>query len=144
MDFLRSLNISGTGLTAQKFRMDIIAQNLSNADVTRTEDGTPYRRKMVVLQSQPGSFQDALNKASGNSAAGGVVVKSVVEDPSDLVPVYNPGHPDADADGYVQMPNVNTAQEMVDMLAASRAYEANVTAFNATKAMILKALEIGR
>ena len=71
-------------------------------------------------------------------------MKSVVEDPSDLVPVYNPGHPDADADGYVQMPNVNTAQEMVDMLAASRAYEANVTAFNATKAMILKALEIGR
>lgn len=145
MDFLGSLNISGSGLTAQKLRMDVIAQNISNAQVTKTEDGTAYRRKMVVLSSikEPGSFQEALDNASA-AQAGGVKVSKIVADPSDLIPVYNPNHPDANADGYVMMPNVNTAQEMVDMMAASRAYEANITAFNATKAMLLKALEIGR
>lgn len=145
MDFLKSLNISGSGLTAQKMRMDIISQNIANAEVTRTEDGTPYRRKMVVLSSikEKPSFKDALNNAMGNKASG-VYVQKVVDDPSPLVPVYNPNHPDADEEGYVMMPNVNTAQEMIDMLSASRAYEANVTAFNATKSMVLKALEIGR
>lgn len=145
MDFLSSLNISGSGLTAQKLRMDVISQNIANAQVTRTEDGTPYRRKMVVLSSIKGngSFQEAFENASAVQASG-VQVSRVVEDQSDLVPVYNPNHPDANEEGYVMMPNVNTAQEMVDMLAASRAYEANVTAFNATKAMLLKALEIGR
>ena len=145
MDFLSSLNISGSGLTAQKFRMDVISQNIANAEVTRTENGTPYRRKMVVLSSMKGenSFRDALDKAT-TVKAGGVQVQSIIEDQSPLVPVYNPNHPDADEEGYVMMPNVNTAQEMIDMLGASRAYEANVTAFNATKAMAMKALEIGR
>ena len=146
MDFLSSLNISGSGLTAQKLRMDVISQNIANAGVTKTENGTPYRRKMVVLRSMDGgagSFQDALKKAS-NVQAGGVQVESIAEDQSPLVPVYNPSHPDANEDGYVMMPNVNTAQEMIDMLGASRAYEANVTTFNATKSMVLKALEIGR
>ena len=145
MDFLSSLNISGSGLTAQKMRMDVISQNIANADVTRTENGTPYRRKMVVLSSINGgsSFKDAFNKASAAKQAG-VQVQSVVEDQSDLVPVYNPSHPDANEEGYVMMPNVNTGQEMIDMMGASRAYEANVTAFNATKAMLLKALDIGR
>lgn len=145
MEFLRSFNISGSGLTAQKMRMDVIAQNIANAEVTKTEDGTPYRRKMVVLSSikQNYSFKDALNKAS-NLNGGGVQVNSIVEDPSALLPVYKPNHPDANEDGYVMLPNVNTGQEMIDMLSASRAYEANVTAFNATKAMALKALEIGR
>lgn len=145
MDFLSSLNISGSGLTAQKLRMDVISQNISNAEVTRTENGTPYRRKMVVLSSIKGesSFRDALDKATKVKTSG-VQVQSVVEDQSPLVPVYNPNHPDADEDGYVMLPNVNTAQEMIDMLGASRAYEANVTAFNATKNMVLKALEIGR
>jgi flagellar basal-body rod protein FlgC len=145
MDFLSSLNISGSGLTAQKLRMDVISQNIANADVTRTEAGTPYRRKMVVLSSIKGneSFRDVLNQATAVKA-GGVQVESIVEDQSDLVPVYNPSHPDANEEGYVMMPNVNTAQEMIDMLSSSRAYEANVTAFNATKAMILKALDIGR
>jgi len=145
MEFLRSFNISGSGLTAQKMRMDVIAQNIANAEVTKTEDGTPYRRKMVVLSSikQNYSFKDALNKAS-NLNGGGVQVNSIVEDQSALLPVYNPNHPDANEDGYVMLPNVNTGQEMIDMLSASRAYEANVTAFNATKAMALKALEIGR
>lgn len=145
MDFLSSLNISGSGLTAQKLRMDVISQNISNAEVTRTEDGTPYRRKMVVLSSikGSGSFREALNNASAVKTSG-VQVQSIVEDQSDLVPVYNPNHPDANEEGYIMLPNVNTAQEMVDMMSASRAYEANVTAFNATKSMILKALEIGR
>ncbi len=145
MDFLSSLNISGSGLTAQKMRMDVISQNIANAQVTRTEDGTPYRRKMVVLSSIDGggSFRDAFNKASAVKTSG-VQVQSVVEDQSALVPVYNPTHPDANEEGYVMQPNVNTAQEMIDMLGASRAYEANITAFNATKSMALKALEIGR
>lgn len=145
MDFLSSLNISGSGLTAQKLRMDVISQNIANAEVTRTENGTPYRRKMVVLSSidGSGSFRKALDNATAVKT-GGVQVRSIAEDRSDLVPVYNPNHPDANEEGYIMMPNVNTAQEMVDMLSASRAYEANVTAFNATKSMILKALDIGR
>lgn len=145
MNFLNSLNISGSGLTAQKLRMDIISQNIANAQVTRTESGGPYRRRAVVLSSGNGqvSFRDSLDRAM-KAGTGGVKVKSIVEDPSPLVPVYDPAHPDADAEGYVLMPNVNTAQEIIDMLAASRAYESNVTAFNATKAMALKALEIGK
>lgn len=145
MDFLSSLNISGSGLTAQKLRMDVISQNIANAEVTRTESGTPYRRKMVVLSSIKGenSFRDALDKAT-KVKTNGVQVQSVIEDQSPLVPVYNPNHPDANEEGYVMLPNVNTAQEMIDMLGASRAYEANVTAFNATKSMVMKALEIGR
>jgi len=144
MDFLSSLNISGSALTAQKLRMDVIAQNIANAGVTRTENGGPYRRKMVVLKSIDGnSFRNELEKAA-KVRVGGVKVENVVEDKSPLVPVYDPSHPDAKEEGYVMMPNVNTAQEMIDMLGASRAYEANVTAFNATKAMLLKALEIGR
>ncbi|GAB1477114.1 flagellar basal body rod protein FlgC [Bacillota bacterium] len=143
MDFLSALNISGSGLTAQKLRMDVIAQNIANAQVTRTEDGSPYRRKMVVLNSVEGSFKSELNKAFGRKT-GGVQVSRIVEDPTPLVPVYDPAHPDADEEGYVMMPNVNTAQEMIDMLGASRAYESNVTAFNAMKSMAMKALEIGR
>jgi flagellar basal-body rod protein FlgC len=145
MDFLSALNISGSGLTAQKMRMDVIAQNIANAQVTRTESGAPYRRKMVVLSSieEKGSFKDTLDRVLGQKT-GGVQVKKIVEDPSPLTPVYDPAHPDANEEGYVMLPNVNTTQEMIDMLGASRAYEANVTAFNATKAMALKALEIGR
>ncbi|MBR0597526.1 flagellar basal body rod protein FlgC [Sinanaerobacter chloroacetimidivorans] len=145
MDFLSSLNISGSGLTAQKLRMDVISQNIANAEVTRTSSGTPYRRKMVVLNSinDTESFRSALDKASGLNA-GGVQVQQIVEDTAAFVPVYNPTHPDANEEGYVMLPNVNKAQEMIDMLSTSRAYEANLTAFNATKAMVLKALEIGR
>lgn len=145
MDFLSSLNISGSGLTAQKLRMDVISQNIANAEVTRTESGAPYRRKMVTLSSLAGdsSFRSVFDKTAA-AKTGGVKVENIVEDQSALIPVYDPGHPDANEEGYVMMPNVNRAQEMIDMLGASRAYEANVTAFNATKAMALKALEIGR
>ena len=132
-------------MTAQKLRMDIIAQNIANAEVTRTERGIPYRRKMVVFNSlaEGGNFRETLNNVMGVKGKG-VKVSAVVEDRSPFVRVYDPGHPDANEEGYVLLPNVNRTQEMIDMLAASRAYEANVTAFNATKAMALKALEIGR
>jgi flagellar basal-body rod protein FlgC len=144
MSFLSSFNISGSGMTAQKYRLDVISENIANAQVTRTENGTPYRRKMVVLESiKTRTFQDTLNSAVKDTQQG-VQVSEVLDDPSPLVPVYDPGHPDANNEGYVMYPNVNTAQEMIDALAASRAYEANVTAFNATKSIVMKALEIGR
>lgn len=145
MDFLRSLNISGSGLTAQKLRMDVIAQNIANAEVTRGQDGIVYRRQTVVLSSicdRP-NFKNSLLKTLENKTRG-VQVDCVIEDTSPLKSLYDPDHPDANSDGYVMLPNVNKAQEMIDMLGTSRAYEANVTAFNATKLMILKALEIGR
>jgi len=148
VSFLSSLSISGSGLTASQLRMDIISENIANAQTTRTEDGGPYRRKLVVLQSRSAGFQDALNtrlSSSGSVADSmGVVVADIIEDETDFTPVYNPEHPDADEDGYVMMPNVDTSEEAIDMLAASRAYDANLTAFNAMKAMAVKALEIGR
>jgi flagellar basal-body rod protein FlgC len=158
VNFLNALNISGSGLTAQKLRMDVMSQNIANSDVTRTQAGGPYRRRLTVLQSiDEGGFKEALMRAaSGKRSAriglgrdttvnqGGVRVASVFEDQSELVPVYDPSHPDADEDGYVFMPNVNRTQEMIDMLGATRAYSANVTMFNATKAMINTALQIGR
>jgi flagellar basal-body rod protein FlgC len=145
MGFLDSLNISGSGLTAQKYRMEIVAQNLANADTTRTEAGGPYRRKLVVLEeiTSNGTFAQAL-RASVGEAGGGVRVQQVLDDTDDFKVEYDPTHPDANADGYVQLPNVDTTQEMVDMMSASRLYEANVTAFNAMKAMASKALEIGK
>jgi flagellar basal-body rod protein FlgC len=161
MNFLNALNISGSGLTAQKLRMDIMAQNIANSDVTRTQTGGPYRRRLVVLQSinEGGFKQELLRQASGREPAvrvtpsvgrdmtvnaGGVKVARIFEDRSELVPVYDPTHPDADADGYVFMPNVNRTEEIINMLAATRAYSANVTMFNATKGMISSALQIGR
>lgn len=148
MSFVNALDISGSALTAQKMRMDIISQNIANANTTRTEDGDPYRRQMVVFQEQTTpSFNSAYDDAMGSSNAtnaAGVEVVAIVEDQSDLMPVYNPGHPDADEEGYVWMPNVDTTQEMIDMMSATRSYEANVTVLNATKDMAMKALEIGK
>ncbi|MDR1571956.1 MAG: flagellar basal body rod protein FlgC [Clostridiales Family XIII bacterium] len=159
MNFLNALNISGSGLTAQKLRMDIYAQNIANSDVTRTQAGGPYRRRLTVLQSiDEGGFKKALMQASSGLGyspsglmdkdwtvnSGGVKVARIIEDTSDFVPVYDPTHPDANEDGYVLMPNVNRTQEMIDMLAATRAYTANVTTFNATKSLINTALQIGR
>jgi flagellar basal-body rod protein FlgC len=144
MSFLDSLNISGSALTAQKLRMDVISQNIANASTTRTEAGGPYRRKMVVFSEDLSDFSEALVRGGDEEPASGVKVTAIVDDPSDLKPVYNPSHPDADENGYVMMPNVDTAKEMVDMISATRSYEANVTAFNAVKLMASKALEIGR
>ncbi len=149
MSFFNSLDIAASGLTAQKMRIDVLAQNLVNADSTRTEDGTTYRRKMVVFQERAGDdFGTILRKARYNdntaSSPGGVHVVEIVEDQRALKPVYDPTHPDADADGYVMLPNVDKIKEMSDMLSATRAYSANITALNAMKLMAGKALEIGK
>ncbi|WP_343248387.1 flagellar basal body rod protein FlgC [Diplocloster hominis] len=144
MGYLDSLNITGSALTAERFRTDIILQNLANQNTTRTEEGGPYRRRQVVLRERPLDFKSELDQAYRNVQNGGVYVEEVVESQNDLVPVYDPEHPDADEEGYVMMPNVNSAEEMVDLMAATRAYEANLTALNVAKAMAMKALEIGK
>lgn len=144
MAFLDSLNITGSALTAERFRTDIILQNIANQRTTRTEDGGPYRRKQVVFREQQMDFKSELNRALSTSGGGGVIAEEVVESDNPFVPVYDPTHPDADEDGYVMMPNVNSAEEMVDLMAATRAYEANVTALNIAKSMTLKALDIGK
>lgn len=143
----KSLNVSATGLTAERLRMDVISKNIANANTTRTLAGTPYRRQMAVFKEQGASnnFEAMLEQAKGNFTVGnGVEVSEVVEDQSDFKRVYNPGHPDADDEGYVLMPNVDVVTEMINMMSASRSYEANVTAINTSKSMAMKALEIGR
>lgn len=148
MAFLDSLDIAGSGLTATRLRMDIISENIANASTTRTESGGPYRRQQVVYSSvENQSFQQLLNgnvSHTSNASKGGVKVEAIVEDQSEFTPVYNPSHPDADENGYVMMPNVDPIQEMVDMMAATRAYDLNLSAVNAIKSMATKALEIGR
>lgn len=142
MSFLNTLDISASALTAQRFRMDIISQNLANIDTTRTEAGTPYRRRQVVFQERGLDFKTTLERAAYKASGGGVRVQQVVENQSDFVPVYDPSHPDADEDGYVMMPNVDRMEETVDMMAASHSYDANITALNVIKAMAMKAAEI--
>lgn len=144
MSFLSGMDISGSGLTAQRMRMDVISDNIANVDTTRTADGTPYTRKTVVLEERNANFADVLKNSSQNSTAGGVRIAEIGSDPTPYQLVYDPKNPDANADGYVQMPNVDITQEMVDMISAYRSYEANVTAFNAYKDMAVKSLEIGR
>lgn len=147
MGFFNSLDIGASGLTAQRVRMDTISQNIANVNTTRTEDGTPYRRRDVVFEerTESNSFSSVLSNASNRLFDGqGVRVTKIVEDSSDFKKMYDPGHPDADADGYVSMPNVDVVTEMVNMISATRSYEANVTSINATKSMALKALEIGK
>jgi flagellar basal-body rod protein FlgC len=140
MGFLSSMDISASGLTAQRMRMDVISENIANANTTRTENGGPYRRRVTVLQEQPQTFSSVLKQATG----GGVAVSQIVEDMSDFEYEYDPDHPDADANGYVALPNVDEAEEIIDLMSSTRSYEANVTALNATKGMAMKALEIGR
>lgn len=139
MAFMNSLNIIGSGLTAERFRSDIILQNIANQNTTKTESGGPYKRKQVVFQERNMSFDDALSSAQG----GGVRVTDIVESDEDLKPVYDPDNPEADDDGYVWYPNVDNAEEQVDLMAASRVYESQVTALSVVKAMSAKALEIG-
>ena len=139
MGMFDALHVSATGLTAERLRMDVTAENLANAQSTRGADGTgPYKRKQVVLEQAGSSFADSLQ------AARGVRVAGIVEDPSPARRVYDPGHPDADAQGYVTMPNVNTVTEMTDLISSSRAYEANVTAMQTAKTMFTKTLDILR
>ena len=146
MGFLNSISISASGLTAEKLRMDVISKNIANANTTRTAEGTPYRRQVVVFEGADSNvpFSQYLNNASQSMIGGGVKVKGIIEDKTPFKLVYEPGHPDADADGYIKMPNVDIMTEMVNMITASRAYEANVTALNTSKGIAMKALEIGR
>ena len=136
MSLFGGLSISGSGMTAERVRMDVIAENLANAESTRGADGQPYRRKEVVLGAAGGqSFQNVLD---------GVRVKAIVEDSTPGKKVYDPSHPDADQQGFVTMPNVNTVTEMVDLITASRGYEANVQAMNAAKQMFQRTLDLLR
>lgn len=146
MSFLDSFDISASGLTAERQRLDIASENLANTNTTRTESGGIYRRKMVVLQEIPStSFRSKFNSLLSRTASkGGVQVTEIVEDQRDLNPVYNPDHPDADEDGYVMMPNVDPVKETIDAMSATRSYEANITAFNAMKLMAQRALDIGK
>ncbi len=146
MSFLSSFDISASGMTAERQRLDIAAENISNAETTRTASGGTYRRKMVVLQEVPTtSFRTRFNSLLNRTASkGGVKVTEIVEDQRDLYPVYNPDHPDANEEGYVMMPNVDLVKETIDGMSATRAYEANITAFNAMKLMAQKALDIGK
>ena len=138
MGFLSSIDISGSALTAQRLRMDVISENIANAETTGTDSGEPYRRKVCVL-SERTSFSSVL----GNAIGSGVVVSGIVEDTSDFELEYDPDNPLANEDGYIQMPNVDEVEEIIDLMEATRSYEANVTAMNATKSMAVKALEIG-
>ncbi|MEW6661718.1 MAG: flagellar basal body rod protein FlgC [Bacillota bacterium] len=138
MKIFHSMNISLSGLTAERLRLDLVAGNLANANTTRTPEGGPYQRRVAV-------FAELLEQArAGKGAVAGVRVAAVTKDNTPPRMVHDPSHPDANPDGYVAYPNIDVLQEMVDMISASRAYEANVTVFNAGKTMALKALEIGR
>ena len=134
MGLFNTMRISASGLSAERLRMDTVTSNMTNATTTRGEDGKPYVRKIAV-------FQENLDKEKGLN---GVKAVGIVEDESPLKEVYDPTHADADANGYVTMPNVNLLNEMADMIAASRSYEANIDTLNATKSMFTKTLELGR
>lgn len=137
MRFFRAMDINSSALGAQRLRLDLVAANIANANTTRTPEGGPYRRKVPI-------FAEDLQEAMGSEALSGVRVLAVTEDQEPFRQVYDPSHPDANADGYVLYPNVNIVNEMVNLMEAGRAYEANVTAFNASKEIFKAALSIGK
>jgi flagellar basal-body rod protein FlgC len=149
---LRSFDVSASGLTAQRLRLDVIASNIANVSSTRTAEGGPYRRRVALLAARDeGPARTGLSLlgagamgAGAEAGASGVWVPAILQDPTPSRLEYSPGHPDANAEGYVLMPNVNMVTEMIDLVTATRAYEANVTALNAAKSMALRALDIGR
>jgi flagellar basal-body rod protein FlgC len=147
MDIFNAMKISSSGLSAQQLRMNVLSSNLANAQATRGgPDGGPYRRQDVVFEAAPTSanpFEQMLDEAHGTQLTN-VKVREIHSDPKPPRRVYEPSHPDADKDGYVSMPNIQVMSEMVNMIAATRAYEANTTALNNAKQMAMKALEIGR
>ncbi len=156
MKWYSALEISASGLSAERLRMDVISGNIANANTTRTPEGGPYRRQLVVMAARP-SFAQTLAEAQSrgeqvqagptdalDTVGRGVRVVQVLPDQRAFKVKYDPTHPDADENGYVQLPNVDTVTEMVDLISASRAYEANVTALNAFKSMVTTALQIGR
>lgn len=145
MNFFDSLRISASGLTSQRIRMNVVSSNLANTQTTRTPEGGPYKRKDVVFSAEPmrKSFQDMLaSEVTGKVSQ--VKVSGIINDPNPPIVKYDPQHPDADEKGYVSLPNINVIKEMVNMMSATRSYEANVTAVNATKKMAQQALDIGR
>ncbi|MBS4536058.1 flagellar basal body rod protein FlgC [Clostridium sp. D2Q-14] len=145
MGLFDSINISATGMTAERTRMDVISENISNANTTRTSSGTPYRRKMVTFEEKKPNFSSVLNGTLNSyNKSSGVKISGIVNDKTEFKQVYEPGHPDANEDGYVEMPNVDVVKEMVDMISAARGYEANITSLNSSKSMFTKALEIGK
>ena len=149
MGLFLGIDASASGLTAERLRMDVIANNIANANTTRTEGGGAYHRRFVVFEPrtrEPRSFEETLKRAVGlsNQAGEGVRATAIMEDTTQGPMVYDPGHPDANAEGYVEKPNVNIITEMVDMITAQRAYEANSTAITAAKTMATKTLEIGK
>jgi flagellar basal-body rod protein FlgC len=144
MNFLDSLAISSSGLSAQRLRMNLISSNMANVNTTRTETGEPYKRKDAVFEAAKTSgFQTMLDQQMVQGG-GGVNVSRIIEDNKPFIQKYDPDHPDADDQGYIQLPNVNIVEEMVNMISASRSFEANATAVRATKDMAGIALEIGR
>jgi flagellar basal-body rod protein FlgC len=148
MGLFDAISISGSGLSAERLRMDVTAENLANAQSTRGADGQPYRRKEVILKQADGNFESALRRASANGSSSqtpvgrGVEVSAIVEDTAPNRQVYDPGHPDANQQGYVEMPNVDSVTEMVDLISSSRAYEANVTAMQTAKSMFARTLDL--
>ncbi len=144
MDFLTSMQIGASGLTAQRQRMDTIASNLANIETTRTPEGGPYKRKDVVFAALPlDPFSTTFNDAMADQVRQ-VTVTEVVEDQSPPTMIYNPNHPDANTEGYVAMPNINLMEEMVNLINATRSFEANVQSINAAKSMALRAIDLGR
>ena len=143
MDIFTSMQISSSALSAQRTRLNVISSNLANVGTTRTLEGGPYRKQDVVFRSVPGGFDKHLDQAM-RGAVSGVEVAEIRANPSPFRSVYEPGHPDADENGMVSLPNIDTMSEMVDMMSATRSYEANTSAIQAAKRMAMKALEIGR
>jgi len=140
-----SMHISAAGMSAQRSRMDIIAENIANAESTRTQEGGPYRRRQVVFQTvSPGNRFPEIFSSSFEQKPHSVKVAAIVQDKSPFQQVYNPSHPDADSNGMVKLPNVNAVSEMLDLNAAARSFESNITAIEASKRMFLKTLEILR
>lgn len=150
MSFLNSMSITGSALTAERLRMDVALQNIASARVTRSTDTpeggdpVPYARRQVIFQEKALDFGQMLREQSDASVNGGVRVTRVVKSDRDFIPVYDPDHPDANEEGYVYYPNVDTTEERIDLMDASNAYEANLTALGIVKALALKSLDIGR
>ena len=154
MAFFSSMNIVGSGMTAQQARLDVISENITNMNTTRTESGGAYRRKITIMESESGKngFRAAMSRAArkghaisnrGFEQAGGVKIVEIAEDQTEMPFVYDPTHPDANEEGYVELPNITLVKEVTDAMAASQAFSANVTAFNALKQVVQRGLDIG-
>lgn len=145
MSAMNGMNISASGMTSQRLRLDIISQNIANVNTTRDVNGNAYKRKVVTFAEKDDTpFGDILQKTAGTTGNGVKVTRISEDNKTAMRKVYDPSHPDADEEGYVTYPNVNIVQEMTDLIDATRSYEANVTAFNASKSMALKGLEVGK